>query len=124
MLTLLVTAFLPKVGIEFDWVTYHWIAGTVLTISIIFHIIHATFFMDFWSIWPDRADIEDACVLAVLDERIIQMRIYRTGIVEAESLSVSTPPLPLVTIPLGNDIQAPAIGLFNGSRSPLQYCTW
>jgi len=60
MLTLLFTAFLPKVGIEFDWVTYHWIAGTVLTISIVFHIIHATFFMDFWSIWPDRADIEDA----------------------------------------------------------------
>jgi cytochrome b subunit of formate dehydrogenase len=60
MLTLLFTAFLPKVGIQFDWVTYHWIAGTVLTVSIIFHIIHATFFLDFWSIWPDRADVEDA----------------------------------------------------------------
>jgi len=44
MLTLLFTAFLPKVGVQFDWVTYHWIAGTVLTISILFHIIHATFF--------------------------------------------------------------------------------
>jgi len=60
MLTLLFTAFLPKVGFQFDWVTYHWIAGTVLTISIIFHIIHSTFFLDFWSIWPDRADLEDA----------------------------------------------------------------
>jgi len=60
MFTLLFTAFLPKVGVQFDWVTYHWIAGTVLTISILFHIIHATFYMDFWSIWPDRADIEDA----------------------------------------------------------------
>jgi cytochrome b subunit of formate dehydrogenase len=60
MLTLLFTAFLPKVGVEFDWVEYHWIAGTVLTISILFHIIHATFFMDFWSIWPDRTDVEDA----------------------------------------------------------------
>ncbi len=60
MFTLLFTAFLPKIGIEFDWVTYHWIAGTVLTISITFHIIHASFFLDFWSIWPDRADIEDA----------------------------------------------------------------
>lgn len=59
MLTLLVTAFLPKVGVEFPWVTYHWIAGVVLTVSIIYHIIHATFFMDFWSIWPDREDIED-----------------------------------------------------------------
>ena len=44
MFTLLFTAFLPKVGVQFDWVTYHWIAGTVLTISIIFHIIHASFF--------------------------------------------------------------------------------
>ncbi len=28
MFTLLFTAFLPKVGVQFDWVTYHWIAGT------------------------------------------------------------------------------------------------
>jgi cytochrome b subunit of formate dehydrogenase len=60
MFTLLFTAFLPKVGFQFDWVAYHWIAGTVLTISIIFHIIHASFYLDFWSIWPDRADLEDA----------------------------------------------------------------
>jgi cytochrome b subunit of formate dehydrogenase len=60
MFVLLFTAFLPKVGIQFNWVTYHWIAGTVLTVSILFHIVHATFYMDFWSIWPDRTDIEDA----------------------------------------------------------------
>jgi cytochrome b subunit of formate dehydrogenase len=60
MLTLLFTAFLPKVGIQFNWVTYHWIAGTVLTVSIIFHIFHASFFLDFWSIWPDKPDLEDA----------------------------------------------------------------
>jgi len=60
MLALLVTAFLPKVGYQFPWVTYHWIAGLVLTASIVFHIIHASFWMDFWSIWPDRIDIQDA----------------------------------------------------------------
>jgi cytochrome b subunit of formate dehydrogenase len=60
MLTLLFTAFLPKVGVQFDWVYYHWIAGVVLTASILFHLIHATFFMDFWSIWPDKIDIEDS----------------------------------------------------------------
>jgi cytochrome b subunit of formate dehydrogenase len=60
MFVLLFTAFLPKVGIQFNWVTYHWIAGTVLTISILFHIVHATFYLDFWSIWPDRSDLEDA----------------------------------------------------------------
>lgn len=60
MFILLFTAFLPKVGFQFDWVTYHWIAGSVLTVSILFHIIHASFFMDFWSIWPDRIDLRDA----------------------------------------------------------------
>jgi cytochrome b subunit of formate dehydrogenase len=60
MFTLLFTAFLPKIGIRFDWVTYHWIAGVVLTASIIFHIVHASFFLNFWSIWPDRIDLEDS----------------------------------------------------------------
>jgi cytochrome b subunit of formate dehydrogenase len=60
MFTLLFTAFLPRVGVQFNWVTYHWIAGTVLTVSILFHIIHASFYLDFWSIWPDRSDLEDA----------------------------------------------------------------
>jgi len=60
MLILLLTAFLPKVGVRFPWVTYHWMAGLVLTASILFHIIHASFFMDFWSIWFDRTDLEDA----------------------------------------------------------------
>jgi cytochrome b subunit of formate dehydrogenase len=59
MFTLLITAFLPKVGVQFNWVLYHWIAGVVLTVSIVFHIIHS-FFMDPWSIWPDRIDIRDA----------------------------------------------------------------
>lgn len=60
MLTLLFSAFLPKVGIRFEWLQFHWIAGVVLTVSILFHIIHASFFMDFWAIWPDKIDIEDA----------------------------------------------------------------
>jgi len=60
MFTLLFTAFLPKVGFQFDWVTYHWIAGAVLTASVVFHIFHASFFLDFWSIWPDRIDLRDA----------------------------------------------------------------
>ncbi len=60
MLALLVTAFLPKLGVKFSWVTYHWIAGVVLTVAVIYHLFHATFWLDFWSIWPDREDIEDA----------------------------------------------------------------
>ena len=60
MLTLLFTAFLPKAGFQFSWVTYHWIAGAVLTASILFHIFHASFWLDFWAIWPDRIDVTDS----------------------------------------------------------------
>ena len=60
MFALLFTAFLPKMGVKFAWVTYHWIAGIVLTVSVIYHLFHATFWLDFWSIWPDRVDLEDA----------------------------------------------------------------
>ena len=60
MFVLLLTAFLPKLGVQFPWVQWHWMAGVVLTCSILFHIIHASFWLDFWSIWPDKADIEDA----------------------------------------------------------------
>jgi len=60
MFVLLFTAFLPKAGVQFAWVQWHWIAGIVLAASILFHIIHASFVMDFWAIWPDKIDIEDA----------------------------------------------------------------
>src|SRR5262245_40983059 len=60
MFVLLFTAFLPVVGVKFAWVQWHWIAGIVLTASIVFHIIHATFFLDFWSIWVGPKDIPEA----------------------------------------------------------------
>lgn len=56
----LFTAFLPKVGVPFDWTLYHGIAGIVLTVCILFHFIHSSFFLDFRSIWPDKTDLRDA----------------------------------------------------------------
>src|SRR5260370_25528748 len=52
MFVLLFTAFLPTVGIQFNWVTYHWVAATVLTLSLLFHTGHQTSYPDFWSISP------------------------------------------------------------------------
>jgi formate dehydrogenase subunit gamma len=43
----------------FHWVDWHWMAGIVLTGSIIFHIVHASFFLDFWSIWVGPKDIPE-----------------------------------------------------------------
>jgi cytochrome b subunit of formate dehydrogenase len=60
MLTLLITSFAPILGWKFDWVQIHWIAGIVLTISIVYHIIHASFWLDFWSIWLNKEDVNEA----------------------------------------------------------------
>jgi cytochrome b subunit of formate dehydrogenase len=59
MFVLLFTAFLPIAGVKFAWVYWHWMAGLVLTGAIIYHIIHATFFLDFWSIWIGPKDIPE-----------------------------------------------------------------
>jgi cytochrome b subunit of formate dehydrogenase len=59
MLVLVGTAFLPIVGVQFAWVEWHWIAGLVLTASILFHTVHATFVLDFWSIWVGPKDIPE-----------------------------------------------------------------
>jgi cytochrome b subunit of formate dehydrogenase len=60
MLTLLVTSFAPILGWRFDWVAIHYFAGIALTISIIYHIIHATSWLDFWSIWLNKEDVNEA----------------------------------------------------------------
>jgi cytochrome b subunit of formate dehydrogenase len=59
MFVLLFTAFLPVVGVQIAWVTWHWIAGLVLTGSIVFHIVHASVWLDFWSIWVGPKDIPE-----------------------------------------------------------------
>ena len=59
MLALLFTAFLPIVGVRFAWVQWHWMAGVLLTSSVLFHIFHATFVLDFWSIWVGPKDIPE-----------------------------------------------------------------
>ena len=58
MIVLLVTAFFPVLGIQFAWVTIHWVAGVLLTAMIVYHVIHATFWQDLWAMWIDKADVQ------------------------------------------------------------------
>ena len=101
MFTLLFTAFLPIVGVRFAWVQYHWIAGLVLTGSIIYHIIHASFFLDFWSIWVGPKDIPElrAELLRELGHEVpgpkagkypLEHRLYHVAIVVVGLASVIT----------------------------------
>jgi cytochrome b subunit of formate dehydrogenase len=53
---LLVTGFFPVLGIPFEWLTIHWIAGIVLIGTVIFHIVHATVWLGIKNIWIGAAD--------------------------------------------------------------------
>ena len=60
MIALLLTGFLPKVGVQFgSWLTLHWIFGIVLIASIVFHMIHATFFLRLRDILIFPRDIKE-----------------------------------------------------------------
>ncbi len=60
MFALLITAFFPVLGIQFAWVQIHWIAGVVLILTVVYHVIHATFWQDLWSMWIGREDVQVA----------------------------------------------------------------
>ncbi|MDA0329908.1 MAG: cytochrome b/b6 domain-containing protein [Gemmatimonadetes bacterium] len=51
MLVLLVTAFVPVFGFQFAWVQVHWIAGVLLIASVLWHVVHAIGWQDFWSMF-------------------------------------------------------------------------
>jgi formate dehydrogenase subunit gamma len=57
LLVCLFTAFLPIMGVKFEWVTAHWIAGIVLAAVVLFHIVRAIFFQDFWAIVVGPRDL-------------------------------------------------------------------
>jgi len=63
VLTLLATAFLPILGIEFSWVTIHWVAGAVLIAVVLVHIVRASFWQDLGAIWIDGRDLRDAIAI-------------------------------------------------------------
>ncbi|MCZ0954047.1 MAG: hypothetical protein OXJ56_15870, partial [Rhodospirillaceae bacterium] len=63
-LILLGTAFLPILGIEFAWVTIHWVSGIVLTVLVIVHTVRASFWQDLRSMWVDMADLRNTRQLA------------------------------------------------------------
>jgi cytochrome b subunit of formate dehydrogenase len=60
MLALLVTGFLPIVGIQFGWVTIHWIAGLALVAVVLYHIVHVLVRRSLAEMWVTAADRRDA----------------------------------------------------------------
>jgi formate dehydrogenase subunit gamma len=63
VLGLLLTAFLPILGIKFAWVTIHWVAGVVLIAIVALHVVRAVVWQDLRSMWFDRRDLSDAAAI-------------------------------------------------------------
>jgi cytochrome b subunit of formate dehydrogenase len=64
VLTLLATAFLPILGVQFDWVNIHWITGVVRTAAVLFHIVRALLWQRLRTVWIGGDDVREA--LAIL----------------------------------------------------------
>jgi formate dehydrogenase subunit gamma len=60
VLTLLGTAFLPILGVEFGWVTIHWVTGIVLGLAVVFHIVRVLVAFKLRSMWIGASDVRDA----------------------------------------------------------------
>ncbi|SVA96029.1 uncharacterized protein METZ01_LOCUS148883, partial [marine metagenome] len=56
---LLGTAFFPILGLDFPWVTAHWVSGLVLTAAVLFHIVRAFFFQDLKTMWISLEDLRN-----------------------------------------------------------------
>lgn len=59
VLVLLVTAFVPILGLQFPWVTFHWIAGLVLAAYTVFHAVHAAAKHSMGSMWLRAQDMRE-----------------------------------------------------------------
>jgi formate dehydrogenase subunit gamma len=56
MTVLLATSLLPIIGIRFAWYQIHWIAGIILTLMILLHIIRTLFWQRLRTIMPQASD--------------------------------------------------------------------
>ena len=53
------TAFLPILGIKFEWLDIHWITGVALAALVLFHIVRALFFQDWRNMWIGITDLRE-----------------------------------------------------------------
>jgi len=59
ILALLFTGVLPIIGVEFAWLTLHWIAGLLLTAAVLFHIIRSVLQKDLMSVSIKQDDFKE-----------------------------------------------------------------
>ena len=53
------TAFLPIIGIRFDWLPIHWMSGVALTVLVLFHLVRVALVHGFREMMPGGDDINE-----------------------------------------------------------------
>jgi cytochrome b subunit of formate dehydrogenase len=56
---LLLSSFLPIVGIRFDWLPWHWISGIFLIFLILFHMVRTLFIIGILNMVPKPDDFRE-----------------------------------------------------------------
>ncbi len=59
VIVLMATAFLPILGIKFEWLDIHWITGVALAALVLIHIVRALFFQDWRNMWIGWTDLRE-----------------------------------------------------------------
>ena len=59
ILVLLFTGVMPIIGINFAWLTIHWVSGLVLTAAVLFHILRSVWVKDLMSVWISAKDLKE-----------------------------------------------------------------
>jgi len=59
VLALLITGFVPIIGLKFPWITIHWIAGLVLAAYTVFHTVHTIVRRNLRSMWIGSGDVRE-----------------------------------------------------------------
>lgn len=70
VLVALATAFLPILGVQFAWVTIHWVSGLVLTAAVVFHTVRALLWQRLGTIWVGLRDLREWLKLARFSLRL------------------------------------------------------
>lgn len=58
------TAFLPIMGIRFDWVPWHWTAGIALAVAVLFHLYRVFFVQGIKNMVPGTDDVSESMMVA------------------------------------------------------------
>jgi cytochrome b subunit of formate dehydrogenase len=84
VLTLLGTAFLPILGVEFGWVTAHWVTGLVLIGAVLFHVVRVLARRKLAAMWVGGADVRDALTIvsATLRHEAVSLRTGKYSVAQ------------------------------------------